>query len=89
MADGMEALHEKKVQLKEIEIERLETTEAKAEAYAEMVMKDEHNKEIEREKYKNSVKMLTINYNQVLIEVKKKQAEIFTLKVRRIFKLDK
>ena len=29
--------------------------------------------------------MLTINYNQVLIEVKKKQAEIVTLKGRRIF----
>ena len=33
--------------------------------------------------------MLTINYNQVLIEAKKKQAEIITLKVRRIVKKDK
>ena len=33
--------------------------------------------------------MLTINYNQVLIEVKKKQAENVTLNGRRMFKSDK
>ena len=89
MEDGMEAEHEEKTQLKEIKIEKLETIEAEAEPHTTMVTKDECNKEIEREKNKNSVKILTINYNQVLIEVKKKQAEIFALKGKRIFKLDK
>ena len=89
MTDGMEAAHEEKTRLKEIEIEKLEMTEAEEEDYAAMVTKDECNKEIERENQKNSVKMLTINHNQVLIEVKKKQAEIVALKGRRMFKLDK
>ena len=67
MEDGMEAAHEEKTQLKEIKFERLKITEAETEARITIVMKDECNKWIEREKHKNSVKMLTINYNQALI----------------------
>ena len=52
MADGMEAACKKKTQLKETEIENLKKSEAEAEAYAMMLMKDEYYKEIEREKHK-------------------------------------
>ena len=62
------------MQLKEIELEKLKITEAEVEACNAMSIKDENNKEIEREKHKNSVKMLTINHDQALIRTKKKQA---------------
>ena len=46
-------------------------------------------KKQKKEKHDKSVKMWTIDHNQVLKEVRNKQDKIFALKDRRIFKLDK
>ena len=53
---------------------------AEAEACTEMLMKDENNKEIEREKHQSSINKLKINCDQASIELKKKQTEIISLK---------
>ena len=50
MVDGIEAAYEKKMQTQDVEIEKLQTIEAEAEAYVTIVTKDEYDKEIEREK---------------------------------------
>ena len=71
--------------MKDVEIEKSQKIEAKAEAHVTIVTRDENDKETERDKHKKSVKILTINCNQVLKEVKKKTAEIVKLKGRRIF----
>ena len=52
MAEGIQASCEEQLQLKEIEFEKVKITEAEAEACTGMAMKDEHNKEIERENTK-------------------------------------
>ena len=65
MVDGIKTECEKKTQEKDVEIEKLQIIEADAEAYVAIVTKDEQDKEIKRDKYKNSVKILTINHNQV------------------------
>ena len=80
MVDGVTTAHEEKLKLNEIEFENFKIRAAEAEACAEIVMKDEHNKEIEREKYQNSINKLKINHNQASIELKEKQTEIITLK---------
>ena len=57
-----------------VEIEKLQTIEDEAEAYVAILTEYEHDKDVERDKHKKSVKMLTINYNHVLKEVKKKKS---------------
>ena len=42
---------------KNVEIKKLQTTEAEAEAHAAITMKDEHGKETERDECKKIVKM--------------------------------
>ena len=64
--------YEKKIKVKDVKIEKLQTIEAEADAYIAIATKDECDKEIEREKCKKSVKMLKFNHNQVLKEVKTK-----------------
>ena len=73
------------IKVKDVEIEKLQTIEAEAEAYVAILTKDECDKEIERNKCKNSVKMLKFNHNQILKDVKKKKAEIVKLKHKRRF----
>ena len=51
---------------KNVEIKKLQTTEAEAEAHAAITMKDEHGKETVRDECKKIVKMLTFNCNQAL-----------------------
>ena len=62
-----------------------QTTEAEVDAYVAIATTDEYDEEIERDKHKKSVKLLTINYNQVLRELKKKKAKIVKLKGRQKF----
>ena len=50
-------------------------------------MEEECDEEIEREEHKKSVKMLRLNCDQVLKEVKK--TKVIKLKGRRTFKLEK
>ena len=76
MADGIKSECEEKLNLKEIEFEKLKITVAEAQACTAMETKDECNKEIEREEQKKSIKILKINYNQVLIDLKKKKMKL-------------
>ena len=50
----MKDKHEEKLKLNATEFENEKTTVAKAEACAEMVTKDEHNKQTERESTKEN-----------------------------------
>ena len=50
MADGMEAVYENKIKVKDVDIEKLQTIEADAVAHADVLTKDECNKEIEKRK---------------------------------------
>ena len=56
MADGMKDSCENKTQVKDVEIEKLQTIEAEEDAYDAIVIQDEHNKEIKREKNKKRLK---------------------------------
>ena len=55
-------------------------TVAEAEAWTEIATKEEHNKEIEREKCENRINTIKINYNQELIDLNDRKKEIFMLK---------
>ena len=85
IADGIEAAHKKKTQVKHVEIEKLKRAEAEAESYVKIATKDECDKEIERGTHKKSAKMLKINCDKVLKEAKEKQAENIKLKGMRDF----
>ena len=83
IVDGVKYGYEEKLKVNVIELENKKLIVAEAEVCTAMVTKEEHNKEIEREKHKNIIKILTINYNQELIELKNIQTEIFMLKEGR------
>ena len=51
---------------KNIEIEKLKIIEAEAEACVTIVMKEECDKEIERVKHEQIIKILTIEHDQAL-----------------------
>ena len=63
-------------------MEKYKIVVAKAEAYTAMLMKDECKKGKERENYQNCFNKLKINYNQVSIEMDKKQTKNYALRKR-------
>ena len=52
MIDSVKDRHEEKVKISEIDLENAKITAAEAEAYTEMVTKDDFNKEIDQENMK-------------------------------------
>ena len=80
MSDDVEAALENKTQAKCIEIEKLETIEAEAEACTAIATKDEFSKESEREKHKKSAKVLIINCDWFFKEEKRSKLELMNQK---------
>ena len=61
-----EKTHDKAMHERNIEINKLKIIEAEAEVYVTIVMKEEHDKEIERDKHEQRIKTLMLEHNQAL-----------------------
>ena len=72
MVDDVKDRHNRKLELNEIELENAKMIVSEAEAHIEMVKTEKLIKEIEWKTHKNRIKTLTINHNQVSIELKNK-----------------
>ena len=61
-----EKKYENAIKKKDIEIEKLKITEAESETHVVISLKEEYDKEIERDENKQTIKTLTIEHDQAL-----------------------
>ena len=80
MVDGMNNERNKKIRENDTKIEQANVTIADAEACAEMVKKDEHDKVTERKQHENEINAIKLNHNQALTQLKNKSNNILMLK---------
>ena len=58
--------YENAIKKKDVEIEKLQETEAEVKAHVAIVMKEEYDKEIERCEYKQTIKTLKLEHDPAL-----------------------
>ena len=80
MVEGMKDEYNKKLRENDVKIEQAKMTVSGADAYNEMVKKEEHDKVTESKQHENEINAINLNYDQVLMQLKNKNNEILTLK---------